>query len=209
MSLSIKKIREALRSYTPRDLPESGELAHAAVALVLREERGEPQVLMIRRAEHPQDPWSGQMGFPGGRVETRDSGPERTAVRETEEELGFSLDICSEQLGRLSEVRARAKARPIPLSIFPYICELTQPTDFQLNHEVIEALWIPLRFFLMEENRDQMPHPGDQNRSLPCYCFGEHVIWGLSLGMLEELLTHVLQFGSPESPERARHGIQT
>ena len=31
------------------------------------------EILFIRRAEHPQDPWSGQMAFPGGRAEPGDA----------------------------------------------------------------------------------------------------------------------------------------
>ena len=33
---------------------------------------GDAEVLLIRRAERPEDPWSGHMAFPGGRVEDDD-----------------------------------------------------------------------------------------------------------------------------------------
>ena len=169
--------------------------------MILREDdapSGQTEILMIRRAEHPHDPWSGHMGFPGGRVDAQDSCPEQTAVRETREELGVCLESCAEPLGRLSELRARSKMKTLPLSIFPFICQLTKPTAFALNHEVNEALWIPLEFFLSPENRAQMEHPVDPSSSVPCYRFGDHVIWGLSLAMLDELLGKVIQSGEPE-----------
>ncbi len=64
----------------------------AAVALVLRDAGpGGIELLFIRRAEHEKDPWSGHMGFPGGRAEPGDAGLEGTAVRETLEETGLDL----------------------------------------------------------------------------------------------------------------------
>jgi hypothetical protein len=47
-------------------------MKRAAVALILQLREGELGVLMIRRAEREGDPWSGQMAFPGGRMEPRD-----------------------------------------------------------------------------------------------------------------------------------------
>ena len=195
MKSSLSHIRHALRHYAPADLAESSDLAHAAVALILREADGKTELLMIRRAEHPNDPWSGHMGFPGGRAEHDDDSLQRTAIRETKEELGLCLDSCAEPLGRLSELRARSKMRPLPMSVLPIICQLTQPAEFSLNHEVIEALWIPLDFFLSPGNRGQLEHPNEPDRFLPCYRLGERVIWGLSLAMIDELLA--IQAPSP------------
>jgi 8-oxo-dGTP pyrophosphatase MutT (NUDIX family) len=60
------------------------DVPRAAVALVLRDGApGEVELLFIRRAEHEKDPWSGHMGFPGGRAEPGDASLEATAVRET------------------------------------------------------------------------------------------------------------------------------
>ena len=133
--------------------------------------------------------------FPGGRAEHDDDSLQRTAIRETKEELGLCLDSCAEPLGRLSELRARSKMRPLPMSVLPIICQLTQPAEFSLNHEVIEALWIPLDFFLSPGNRGQLEHPNEPDRFLPCYRLGERVIWGLSLAMIDELLA--IQAPSP------------
>ena len=63
----------------------------AAVALVLRPGTGGLEALFIKRAEHPDDPWSGHVGLPGGRAEDSDPGLVHTAVRETEEEIGLRL----------------------------------------------------------------------------------------------------------------------
>ena len=51
----------------------------AGVAVVLRVNDGEEQVLLIKRAERKDDPWSGQIAFPGGRVDRTDTSFEETA----------------------------------------------------------------------------------------------------------------------------------
>ena len=60
----------------------------AAVAAVLDRNL---DLLLIRRAVHERDPWSGNMAFPGGRVEPEDDGPLAAALRETLEEVGLPL----------------------------------------------------------------------------------------------------------------------
>lgn len=190
-TLSMSQIREKLAGRPIRRLAQSDELAHAAVAMILREDsaRNEQDILIIQRAEHPHDPWSGHLGFPGGRLEEGDATPERAAVRETEEELGFSLDNYAKLLGPLSEIRARSLMQLMPLTIFPFVYELVEPAPLQWNvEEVVEARWIPLRYFLDASNRSTMPHPRKPEHILPCYPLGNRAIWGLSLSMLDELL---------------------
>ena len=85
------------------------------------------ELLFIRRAEHEKDPWSGQMGFPGGRAEPGDPGPEATAVRETLEETGLDLAGDGERLGALDEVKALARGRPVDLVIAPFVFRLSPP----------------------------------------------------------------------------------
>lgn len=193
--VALARIRRQLAHYCPRTLAESHELSHAAVALILREDQGEPEVLVIWRAEQPGDPWSGHLGFPGGRVEPEDGSLDRTAVRETMEELGICLDSCAHILGQLSEIRARSLSRMLPMSIIPFVCELVTPVTPHLNGEVVKTRWIPLRFFLDSANRATMPHPGDPTHNVPCCPLGDRAIWGMSLAMLDELLLEVLPAG--------------
>jgi len=190
----LAQIRGKLARHTPRRLADSCDLHHAAVALILREKAAgrEDAILIIRRAEHPRDPWSGHLGFPGGRLEPHDATPERAAVRETQEELGLSLDACARFMGSLSEIRARSLSRSLPLSIFPFVYELVEPAALKRNEEIVETHWIPLGFFLDAANRSTMPHPREPEHIMPCYPIGDRAIWGLSLAMLDELLRDVL-----------------
>ncbi len=66
----------------------SKDLQLAAVLVPLVEHADEPSILLTRRADHLEK-HSGQVAFPGGKVEDSDESPIATALRETEEEIGL------------------------------------------------------------------------------------------------------------------------
>src|SRR5262249_57053733 len=93
--------------------------------LVLRGKAQEPELLFIERARHPDDPWSGHMAFPGGRVDPGDSDPRAAAERETLEEVGLSL-AGAEALGQLDDLEGRHAGRRLPLVISAYVYHLPE-----------------------------------------------------------------------------------
>lgn len=161
----------------------------AAVAAILREGDGGVELLFIRRAEHPRDPWSGQMGLPGGRVDPGDASPLAAALRETREEIGLDLEVLGRPLGRLSEVRTHLPLGSVPHSVVPFAFAVDGDPGLSRNEEVQEALWVPLSFLLDRGNRSAftwvrkgLPLP------MPCYTFQGRVIWGLTLKIVDELI---------------------
>ena len=166
-----------------------GGAPRASVALVLRD--GEPdglELLFIRRAEHEQAPGSGHMGFPGGRAEPGDRGPEATAVRETLEETGLDLATEGERLGALDEVRALARGRPVDLVIAPFVFRLTQRRDGAPSHEVVSLHWLPLERLLAPGSRSTLQYQYEETvLDLPCLRIDGLVIWGLTYRMFENL----------------------
>ncbi len=171
----------------------TSQAPRAAVALVLHDrtqDRGDWELLFIRRAAHPQDPWSGHMAFPGGRIEAADPNSRAAAQRECQEELGFDPGVHGRYLGRLSDLQAMASGRIVPLVIEPFLFAVpTLPLLRPDPAEVEEALWIPLRFFQQPEHRSVFDYRHDQHTyALPCYHWQGRRIWGLSLRMLDEFL---------------------
>jgi 8-oxo-dGTP pyrophosphatase MutT (NUDIX family) len=165
------------------------DVPRAAVALVLR--GGGPgglELLFIRRAEHEKDPWSGHMGFPGGRAEPGDEGLEETAVRETLEETGLDLAGDGEPLGALDEVRALARGRPVDLVIAPFVFRLRRRLDGAPSHEVVSLHWLPLETLLAPEARSTLQYQHEETvLDLPCLRIDDLVIWGLTYRMFENL----------------------
>lgn len=193
---SLDEIGRLLTAHAPREVSLAAQpgLKQAAVAAVLREASPAvgAEVLMIRRAEHPRDPWSGHMALPGGRVDAADADAYAAALRETREEVGLALEVHGEPLGRLSDVEAIARGGRLPLVIVPYVFALRGVSGEGLEHdrrEVQETLWVPLTFLLEAGNRQSMDWEyAGQRVTLPCYRYEGRVIWGLTLRMLDELL---------------------
>jgi 8-oxo-dGTP pyrophosphatase MutT (NUDIX family) len=160
----------------------------AAVAAVLREEQGRLELLFIRRAEQEKDPWSGHVSFPGGRSEPGDHDLVATAIRETAEETALDLSRDGELLGPLDEIRAVARARPVDLSIAPFVFRLARPSELVPNHEVVSMHWLSLEALLGPGHRSKMEyvHEG-QTLELPCLRIDGLVIWGLTHRMFDNL----------------------
>lgn len=186
---SVDEVRAALHRYRPDLLPERPEVGRAAVAAVLRESDDGAELLFIHRSEHPRDPWSGHMAFPGGRMEEGDADARAAAVRETREELTLDLDREARVLGRLSDVRAIARGRLLPLVISPFVFELLSRPELTPNREVEAVVWVPLRYLADRGNRSTYRwRQGPVAFPLPCYRYRGNLIWGLTFGMVDELV---------------------
>lgn len=190
--ISVADIRSAMTGFRPQLLPHQEDMKKAAVAAVVRDGPGGAELLFIHRAEHPHDPWSGQMAFPGGRMDPGDADEIAAAMRETCEEIGLDLAGEGEPLGRLSDVAAVSRGRPLSLVIVPYIFVVAGDPALVLNEEVAEALWVPLTYLSDFDNRSTLDwRLGSMTIPLPCYRYRDKVIWGLTFGMVDELLSIV------------------
>jgi 8-oxo-dGTP pyrophosphatase MutT (NUDIX family) len=181
--VSWDDVRSALGARPPGQVAaEVGR--RAAVALVLRDGPSGIELLFIRRADHPEDPWSGQMAFPGGRSEPGDANLLATAVRETEEEIGIDLSREADVLGPLDEVRAMARLQPVDLAIAPFVFRLRGDVTLRPNHEVRSVHWIPLEELVREERRSLMDYAYQGSTlQFPCLRVEDIVIWGLTYRM--------------------------
>jgi 8-oxo-dGTP pyrophosphatase MutT (NUDIX family) len=184
--LTIDDVRRALESRAPQ-VVDAAARPRAAVAVVLRDGAPEPELLLIERARHPLDPWSGHMAFPGGRVDPGDPDPRSAAERETREEVGLSL-ADAEPLGRLDDLEGRHAGRPLSLVISAWVFHVEEPGDLTLNHEVETALWVPLRRIVDPRHQVEYTTPYG---AYPGVLVGEpdrHVVWGLTYRFLEIFL---------------------
>jgi len=197
MPVSWGQVAGALTGHHAATAPAEAS-DRAAVAVILRQGDRGIEILFIRRAEHPQDPWSGQMAFPGGRREPEDADLRETARRETAEEIGVDLGASAELLGRLDEVRAMARMQPLSLVIAPYVFRLTQPAQVRLSDEVRSVHWLPLDEMLHARTRSTMDYV-HESRTLqfPCLRFDEIVVWGLTYRMFMSLAA-LLEGGSQQ-----------
>lgn len=160
----------------------------AAVALVVGRDGDGYRVLFIERASHPDDPWSGNIGFPGGKVEDGDGDCRQTAERETLEELGLDL-APARYLGRLSDVHGAHL--PVLVSCFVYGLERID-AHLSLSSEVEDAFWIPLDDLTDPRRRGlhTFSFAGDRFQG-PCINLpvaDKPVLWGLTHRLVMEFL---------------------
>jgi 8-oxo-dGTP pyrophosphatase MutT (NUDIX family) len=191
--LTVESFCAALGDYQPHLLPDVAGQTRAAVAAVLRPGEDGAEFLFIHRAEDPRDPWSGHMAFPGGRVESKDADPLAAALRETREEVGLDLPSVAEQIGRLSDVAAIGRGRPMNMVINPFVFATSSVPSLTPNHEVAAVLWVPASFLADHRNRESMEYQrAGLSLELPCYRYQDRLIWGLTLGMVDELFSLVV-----------------
>jgi 8-oxo-dGTP pyrophosphatase MutT (NUDIX family) len=191
--LTVDSFRAALGDFQPNLLPEAEGQTRAAVAAVLQPGEEGAEFLFIHRADDPRDPWSGHMAFPGGRVDPGDADPLAAAVRETREEVGLDLSLNAEHIGRLSDVAAIGRGRPMNMVITPFVFSIDSLPSLETNYEVETVVWVPAGFLADHRNRESMEYQrAGLSLELPCYRYQDHLIWGLTLGMVDELLSLVV-----------------
>jgi len=179
----------AERPGTPADL--EGDPARAAVLIALRDDRGEPELLLIRRAERQGDPWSGQIALPGGRRSPNDLSLQYTAIRETHEETGFDVTGRGRVLGMLDELRPRTPVLP-PIVVSPFVAVVDPPDQLTLNHEVAEAFWVPWSVLVNPDStRESEVQARGATWRAPSFVIHEYIVWGMTERILRGLLARV------------------
>ncbi len=154
----------------------------AAIALVLRPAAsGEPELLMIKRAEAESDPWSGHIACPGGRMDPTDRDLEHTAIRETWEETGVDLERHGRILGTLDDIRPRSPHLP-PLIIRPFVAIAEPTVSVVVSEEVAEAFWVPLSAIRETTawGRAIVRVRGIGEREEDVFRHGNFTVWGLT-----------------------------
>ena len=164
-------------------------LVRAGVLLLLYPRSEELHVLLTRRTsdvEHHKN----QVSFPGGSVDERDADIVRTALRETQEEIGISPGHV-EVLGLFNDVWT-----PSGFRITPVIGFLPALPPLNINgQEVEEILEVPVSFFVEPKNArvKTMTRKG-LAVDVYFYQYGSNEIWGATAAMLRSFLTALHEY---------------
>lgn len=196
MTRRITTIRSALATHPEPDPPPVQEgVRDAAVALVLREGPAEVELLLVKRAEHPRDPWSGHMALPGGRREPSDQDLIETAVRETREETGLDLALpprAGTPIGALPAVAPQGRIRP-RIRVAPFVFDAPLSTRARVaSPEVAWVEWTSLGLLIDPATRGEVTIDLPTGpRSFPCLRVHGEVVWGLTYRILSDFIARI------------------
>jgi mutator protein MutT len=171
-------------------MPPFPEARNAAVLVALVDGERGAEVLLTKRSARLRS-HSGEISFPGGRIEEGETPPE-AALREAFEEVGLLPDMVSVagQLSHLNTVVSRHY-------IVPVVGTLTErPVLAAFEHEVEKILWVPLAELVQEDTfRAEWWGTPPLGRRMKFFDLDDETIWGATAHVLDELLA--LVYGPP------------
>ena len=154
----------------------------AAVLVGLVAHADEVRVLLTQRASALRV-HSGQIAFPGGKIDATDATPAAAALREAHEEVGLAA-VGVEPIGYLEPYLTGTGYRVIPV-----VARITPPLHLEINHEEVEdAFEVPLSFLMDEANHELRSREWrGTTRHFYAMPYGERDIWGATAGILRNL----------------------
>lgn len=188
----IERLIRALAEHPAVEIEADDAVRLAAILVVLRARSdGEPELLMIKRAEAEGDPWSGHIACPGGRMEPGDRDLSATAIRETREETGIDVAREGRLLGQLDDLRPRSPLLP-PILIRPYVAIVRADVALVPSPEVASAFWVPIAALRERASWGTgLVEARGGSRNVSTFQHGDHTVWGLTERVLRQFLTYV------------------
>jgi len=179
----LSRLKETLST---KHLSGTDENVQAVVAVLLQEETSSDlNLLLIHRAERIDDPWSGQIGLPGGRITRSDPSARAALRREVSEEIGLDLDKDGDELGTLS---LGSPMRRLEMKVQPWVYGLRHRREVRTGPEVQEAFWVSLARLPSLRTTTEVEIRGTR-RSVEAFLVDGRVVWGFTHRVLEELLS--------------------
>jgi 8-oxo-dGTP pyrophosphatase MutT (NUDIX family) len=182
LSERLTRLKENL-SFNPRS--SNNEHVDAVVAILLNQDSpDELSTLLIHRVERSGDPWSGQIGLPGGRVEKFDASTREALEREVREEVGLELGREGEQLGLLS---VGHPGRRTEMRVQPWVYGLNSRPKVITGPEVQRAFWVSLSKLPLLKGTSEV-EIGGTRIMVEAFLVEGRIVWGFTYRVLSELL---------------------
>jgi 8-oxo-dGTP pyrophosphatase MutT (NUDIX family) len=161
---------------------ETFKLRDAAVLVPVIDDGDEARVIFTKRTSTLRE-HSGQIAFPGGKIDGADETPEQAAMREADEEIGLKGSFV-ETVARLPVYLASTGFR-----ITPVLAVVQPGFDLKLNpDEVDDVFEVPLSFLMAPGNhiRDKRMIDG-LDRHFYRMPYETRMIWGITAGIVRTL----------------------
>ncbi len=169
----MERLRDSLRRRPKKEITDE-TVRRSAVLIPLFREHGQYHVLLTERSDEVEF-HKGEVCLPGGRCEPHDISLLRTALRETEEEIGLNPEDV-EILGELDDTLTFSSNYVIS----PFVGYVRHPYPLKADPgEIREIITVPLSFLLDDDNFREDAH---------AYEYKGRIIWGATARILKQLV---------------------
>lgn len=183
MEAQFKLVPKLRLQYSEEKIKNSNPKKAAVLALFYPNKNGKTCFLLTERASY-NGTHSGQISFPGGKIEKNDINLQETALRETHEEVGVlpsSIAIIRE----ITDVY-------IPPSNFlatPFMGFTNTKPTFIENNEVANSITVLVSDLLNNDNITSkiMSTSYMKEISVPCFKLNNYIVWGATAMILSEI----------------------
>ncbi|MFM2309745.1 MAG: hypothetical protein RLY87_1867 [Chloroflexota bacterium] len=168
--------------------PPSGVTPRAAAVLILATATTHSYDLVVTRRAGTLRQHSGEIAFPGGRVDDSDASVYACALREAHEEIGVPASAIT-IVGTLHTVYVPRSNH----SVTPVVAWLSQPVSYQTNPaEVAEVFHLPITHLLHDEALQiEERHVQGETVRVPYFPYQDHRIWGATALMLCDMTARI------------------
>ena len=187
----LLKIAPPSRIKTLKSLKIPGSAKTASVILLFYpDQKNQPRFLLILRNTY-KGVHSNQIGFPGGKIEKKDTSLFDTALRECEEEIGVvKNDII--KVRKLSPVYIP----PSNYNVHPFVGYIDYEPNFLLDPKEVSKIIKPsFETLLNLKITKSKVIVKDDEQLVPSFIIDDHVVWGATAIMIHEfnlLFKHVI-----------------
>jgi len=177
MAPAIRKdfVLENLINANPKD--------SAVLALFYPDKVNQTNFLLTQRASY-NGTHSAQISFPGGKMEKRDTNLEKTALRETFEEIGvLQNDI------KIYRQITKTYIPPSNFWVTPFMGFLEYTPKLVANKEVNEFIEVKLKDLLDDTSitSKNLTTSYMKNIDVPCFKLNNYIVWGATAMILSEI----------------------
>ncbi|QCE42153.1 NUDIX hydrolase [Psychroserpens sp. NJDZ02] len=156
----------------------------AVLALFYPDLDAQTKLILILRKTY-KGVHSGQVGFPGGKVELEDKDLMYTALRETHEEVGVHPKLVT-----VYKKMTQVYIPPSNFNVQPYIGAATQTPIFTKQDDEVEDLLEVYLSDLLDDNNvtsKKVKTSYGADVEVPAFNLGTHLVWGATAMMLSEV----------------------
>src|SRR6266700_3562760 len=183
LSSNLLHLGDKLAAINPSN---DGDHVEAVVAILLWDEPGRGlHTLLVQRSEREGDPWSGQIGLPGGRGIHNVESPRAALHREVEEEVGIKLEEVGIELGKLA---VGHPMRRTGMRVQPWVYGLRIKPAVNIGPtEIADSFWVDLAELPSKKKMSDITIRNEPWR-VEAFVVEGKVVWGFTYRVLTELL---------------------